>query len=126
VKTDQLKEIVNKFFNIIIKSINKVPYGLRYIGKRIYDYAKLNFPNAEENELLLTVSFYVIYKFIGSALANCAEYKIVENDEDVPPNAQATLAYVAKALQFIFRFTDIEDMKLVVLNSFMRKKAFCC
>jgi len=122
VKTDKMKEIVNKFFSIIIKSINKVPYGLRYIGKKIYDYAKQRFPESEESELLLTVSYYVIYKFIGSALANCADYKIVENDEDISPNTQATLAYLAKSLQFIFRFTDIEDMKLVSLNNFMKKK----
>jgi len=55
-------------------------------------------------------------------LANCAEFKIVENDDDVTPNAQATLAYLSKALQFIFRFNDADDMKLVGLNSFMRKK----
>jgi len=44
VKTDQMKEIVNKFFSIITKSINKVPYGLRYIDKRIYELAKKKIP----------------------------------------------------------------------------------
>jgi len=95
---------------------------LDILVKKIYDYAKQRFPESEESELLLTVSYYVIYKFIGSALANCADYKIVENDEDISPNTQATLAYLAKSLQFIFRFTDIEDMKLVSLNNFMKKK----
>jgi len=32
------------------------------------------------------------------------------------------LAYVAKALQLIFRFSDADDVKLVNLNSFMKKK----
>jgi len=98
-----------------------VPYGLRYIAKKIYQISKERFPDSEEKEILRTVSFYVIYKFIGSAIANPDDFKIVETN-DIPDNVKSTLAYVAKALQLIFRFSDADDVKLVNLNSFMKKK----
>jgi len=34
----------------------------------------------------------------------------------------STLVYISKALQLIFRFSDAEDLKLVNVNSFMKKK----
>jgi len=76
VRTDKLKEVTDQIFNIIIKSMKLVPYGLRYIAKKIYQISKERFPDSEEKEILRSVSFYVIYKFIGSSIANPDDLKL--------------------------------------------------
>eukprot|EP01129_Flabellula_baltica_P009770 TRINITY_DN4050_c0_g2_i2.p1 TRINITY_DN4050_c0_g2~~TRINITY_DN4050_c0_g2_i2.p1 ORF type:complete len:760 (-),score=226.79 TRINITY_DN4050_c0_g2_i2:230-2485(-) len=121
VQQKRMEEIVDSFFKLIIKTISKLPYGIRYICKKIYDYAHEMFPNATELEVLQTVSYYVIYKFIGAALAAPDNYDICE-PADIPGIVSATLAYLSKSLQLIFRFTEADDMKIVGMNGFFRKK----
>lgn len=56
-RLDQLKQISEQFFETIIKNINKLPYGIRWICKQISKIAKENFKNSSEDDILKVISF---------------------------------------------------------------------
>jgi hypothetical protein len=57
-----------KFLNLILKSLNKLPYGLRYIAKVLKGNLKAKFPASSDRELLKVNNFVlkveIVNKFI--------------------------------------------------------------
>lgn len=98
-----VKHYTKKFLNMIIKSIDKLPYGLRYIAKILRVSLRQKFPSASEREILKIIGNLVYYRFINSAICSPDAYDVIDIKAGSSLNSEQrkNLACIAKHLQLI-------------------------
>jgi len=116
---EKIEEICQMAINTIIKSIDQLPYGLRYLCKCLREICLKMFPGTPEKEISRVISYFISTRFINTALVMPENLKIV-NDE-VQPQKRKNLFMIAKVLQQVFTmrpFTE-GDKFLKYLNDFV-------
>ncbi|XP_014671830.1 PREDICTED: ras GTPase-activating-like protein IQGAP1 [Priapulus caudatus] len=97
-----LKNNAKAFIQAIMQSMDKIPYGMRYIAKILKDALQEKFPDSPEKEILKIIGNLLYYRYINSAIVAPDQFDII----DVGPGSMLTndqrrnLASVAKILQF--------------------------
>jgi len=92
-----LKDGCNIFYETIISSINKYPYGLRYLCKVINDNSMEAFPNTTESELLQYTGYFMFYRFVGNYIASSS------NETQAGFEAIQNILLINKILQQLFQ-----------------------
>jgi Ras GTPase-activating-like protein IQGAP2/3 len=120
-RVEQLESICQSFFDGIMASLNKVPYGIRWICKQIRTIALESFSNASEDDILKVTGYFIYYRFINLAIVTPDAFEIV--DKELPPLARKNLVAVARVLQNLFNFTmfGASDRWFLPLNEFIKK-----
>lgn len=98
-----LKFYTAKFLNLILKSIKKIPYGLRYVAKVLRSKLKSKFPQSTDREILKIVGNLVYYRFINSAVCSPDAYDVIDLKAGVPLDIEQrkNLACISKHLNLI-------------------------
>lgn len=55
-----VKHYTTKFLQLILQSIDKIPFGLRYIAKVLKNSLKLKFPHSSDREILKVRVFFFV------------------------------------------------------------------
>ncbi len=95
-RLEQLQQICDSFFDGIIKNLNKLPYGIRWICKQIRKIAQESFKNSSEDDILKVTGYFVYYRFVNLAIVTPDAFEIIE--KDLSPIARKNLVAVRVAL----------------------------
>jgi Ras GTPase-activating-like protein IQGAP2/3 len=110
----------------IVKSLDKLPYGLRWLMKQLRDLCLKALPDTTEDDISKVIVYFVYYRFINLAIVQPDAYKIA--NDDLPPIARKNLITVSRVLQNLFNFRKFNkdtpgETPFVPLNDFIDKNA---
>jgi Ras GTPase-activating-like protein IQGAP1 len=122
-----VKYHTGKFLHLILNSMDKLPFGLRYVAKVLRNSLKVKFPQATEREILKIIGNLVYYRFINSAICSPDAYDIIDakvGNAILDTDQRKNLACIAKHLQLISMskgYGDSENAHLSCLNPFIKE-----
>ncbi|KAJ3208778.1 hypothetical protein HDU82_001963 [Entophlyctis luteolus] len=91
-----LADIVRNFLDIIIATINDVPFGIRWICKQIHQICKERFPDAPDTSISSLIGGFFMLRFLNPAIVSTDETAFKAKATE---NTKRTLTLVAKILQ---------------------------
>jgi Ras GTPase-activating-like protein IQGAP2/3 len=99
VRIEQLQQICDQFFEGIIKNLNKLPYGIRWICKQIRKIAQESFKDSSEDDILKVTGYFVYYRFINLAIVTPDAFEII--DKELQPVARKNLVSVSTLVELL-------------------------
>ncbi|XP_028332645.1 ras GTPase-activating-like protein IQGAP1 isoform X1 [Gouania willdenowi] len=96
-----MKSITDKFLSAIVVSVDKIPYGMRFISKVLKDSLHEKFPDATEDELLKIVGNLLYYRYMNPAIVAPDAFDIIEVSAggQLTMEQRRNLGSIAKMLQ---------------------------
>jgi len=95
----QIENYSSLVLETIYSSLDKTPYGIRFICKKIYEYAKENFQNATEDELLSLVGGFIFLRFINPSITIADSPTMSIVDRQLSKKERKNLTLICKVLQ---------------------------
>eukprot|EP00117_Sycon_ciliatum_P032454 scpid10084/ scgid25161/ Ras GTPase-activating-like protein IQGAP1; p195 len=118
-----LKSILENFVKSITESVNKIPYGMRFVAMKLRQSLQQKFPDASREEVLKAVGNLIYYRFMNPALVAPDAFDIVELsvDKGLTPEQRRNLGSIAKVLQHAAanKAFTAENAALAPLNSYI-------
>jgi len=102
-RTKQLENACQLFLNKILSTVQRLPYGLRWICKQHRTIAQDAMPNVTELELNKMTSYFVYYRFINLGIVSPDLFGITEGK--LTPQSVFNLIEVSKVLHHLFNFS---------------------
>ena len=96
-RVQMLTEIANTFLDTIIRGLEEIPYGIRWICKQIRSLSKRKYPDAQDSTICTLIGGFFFLRFINPAIISPISYMLI--DKHPAENPKRTLTYVAKILQ---------------------------
>merc|ERR1712137_327040 len=120
----QLEEVCQRFVDGIIKSLDQLPYGLRWLMKQLRELCLKALPDTTDDDISKVTVYFVYYRFINLAIVTPDAYNIADND--LPPIARKNLITASRVLQNLFNFKKFSADKpgekfFLPLNSFIER-----
>ncbi|KAM6395375.1 ras GTPase-activating-like protein IQGAP3 [Rhynochetos jubatus] len=96
-----LLALTDKFVSAITSSVDKIPYGMRYVAKILRMSLAEKFPKASEEEIDKIVGNLLYYRFMNPAVVAPDGFDIVDISAGVTlhPDHRRSLGSIAKVLQ---------------------------
>ncbi|KAG8146548.1 hypothetical protein E2320_013694 [Naja naja] len=101
VSLGHLLVLADKFLSAILSSVDKIPYGMRYMAKVLKATLTEKFPDASKGEIYKVVGNLLYYRFMNPAVVAPDGFDVVDFSAGAPlhPDQRRNLASVAKILQ---------------------------
>lgn len=96
-RVQMLTEIANGFLDTIIRGLDEIPYGIRWICKQIRSLSRRKYPDAQDSTICTLIGGFFFLRFINPAIISPTSYMIMDTAPAECP--KRTLTYVAKMLQ---------------------------
>ncbi|OXB77566.1 UNVERIFIED_CONTAM: hypothetical protein H355_002875 [Colinus virginianus] len=96
-----MKTVTDKFLSAIVSSVDKIPYGMRFIAKVLKDSLHDKFPDAGEDELLKIVGNLLYYRYMNPAIVAPDAFDIIDLSAggQLTTDQRRNLGSIAKMLQ---------------------------
>uniref|UniRef100_A0AAY4DR17 IQ motif containing GTPase activating protein 1 n=1 Tax=Denticeps clupeoides TaxID=299321 RepID=A0AAY4DR17_9TELE len=98
-----MRTVTDKFLSAIVVSVDKIPYGMRFIAKVLKDTLHEKFPDATEDELLKVriVGNLLYYRYMNPAIVAPDAFDIIELSAggQLTTDQRRNLGSIAKMLQ---------------------------
>uniref|UniRef100_A0A8D0L962 IQ motif containing GTPase activating protein 1 n=1 Tax=Sphenodon punctatus TaxID=8508 RepID=A0A8D0L962_SPHPU len=96
-----MRTVTDKFLLAIISSVEKIPYGMRFIAKVLKDSLHEKFPDAGEDELLKIVGNLLYYRYMNPAIVAPDAFDIIDLSAggQLTTDQRRNLGSIAKMLQ---------------------------
>ncbi|KAM3877187.1 ras GTPase-activating-like protein IQGAP1 [Diretmus argenteus] len=96
-----MRTVTDKFLSAIVVSVDKIPYGMRFISKVLKDTLHEKFPDATEDELLKIVGNLLYYRYMNPAIVAPDAFDIIELSAggQLTTDQRRNLGSIAKMLQ---------------------------
>ncbi|XP_035991588.1 ras GTPase-activating-like protein IQGAP1, partial [Fundulus heteroclitus] len=96
-----MRTITDRFLSAIIVSVDKIPYGMRFISKVLKDTLQEKFPDSTEDELLKIVGHLLYYRYINPAIVAPDAFDVIEVSAGswITTEQRRNLGSVVKLLQ---------------------------
>ncbi|KAG9352305.1 hypothetical protein JZ751_020718 [Albula glossodonta] len=96
-----MRTVTDKFMSAIIVSVDKIPYGMRFIAKVLKDTLHEKFPDATEDELLKIVGNLLYYRYMNPAIVAPDAFDIIDLSAggQLTTDQRRNLGSIAKMLQ---------------------------
>lgn len=122
-----LEGVCQTFVDGIVKSLDDLPYGLRWLCKQLRELCLKSLPETTEADITKVTVYFVYYRFINLAIVTPDAYNLI-SDTDLPGIARKNLVTVSKVLQNLFNFRVFDDAKpgekqYCVLNPFIERNS---
>lgn len=91
-----LRATTELFLSTILASASKMPYGIRYIARELYNSLQEKFPQESQTSLLKVVGNLVYYRYLNPAIVAPEGFDVIE--KLVGPVQRKNLAEVSKML----------------------------
>jgi len=112
----------DKFFPVVLNTMEKLPFGLRYLCRVLKEKLSEKFPKADPNDLLRTVGYFIYYRFVGLALLAPDEFGLCEH-EDLMTTTTLNLISLSTVLKAVFSdLGSIREGPLVAMNDWIESK----
>ncbi|KAJ3224542.1 glyceraldehyde-3-phosphate dehydrogenase 1 [Clydaea vesicula] len=113
-----LEDIANSFLTTIIESLDKVPYGIRWICKQIKSLTKRKYPDASDFNIGSLIGGFFMLRFVNPAIVTPHAYMLVDKNPSKHPGR--TLTLVVKMLQNLANKPSYSKEKyMMALNGFV-------
>uniref|UniRef100_A0A8B9ERM3 IQ motif containing GTPase activating protein 3 n=1 Tax=Anser cygnoides TaxID=8845 RepID=A0A8B9ERM3_ANSCY len=113
----------DKFVSAITSSVDKIPYGMRYVAKILRTSLAEKFPKASEEEVDKVVGNLLYYRFMNPAVVAPDGFDIVDISAGATlhPDQRRSLGSVAKVLQHAAarKVFDGENAHLCAVNRYL-------
>lgn len=96
-RIQMLTEIANSFLDTIIRGLEDIPYGIRWICKQIRSLSRRKYPDAQDHTICTLIGGFFFLRFINPAIISPTSYMLIESTPAECP--KRTLTYIAKMLQ---------------------------
>ncbi|XP_063001981.1 ras GTPase-activating-like protein IQGAP3 [Elgaria multicarinata webbii] len=120
-----LLAVTERFLSAITSSVDKIPYGMRYIAKVLKVSLTEKFPNAAEEEIDKIVGNLLYYRFMNPAVVAPDGFDIVDLSAGVAlhPDHRRNLGSIAKILQHAAanQLFEGENAHLRVVNQYLEE-----
>jgi len=116
----KLDALANRFIDNIIKSMDTVPYGIRWICRQIRELAKGKFPQGTREQVCSLIGGFFLLRFINPAVVTPQAFMLVE--VKLSPNTRRNLTLLAKILQNLANnseFGGLKEFYMAPLNEFL-------
>jgi len=115
-RVQTLRETAESFLEVILSSVENLPYGLRWICKQITSIGESHF---DAKQMYKTVSYFVYYRFLNPAIVSPDLYGVIRLN--LSNLQRKNLVQVSKVLQTMFNFANFSGDKqpLTGLNQWM-------
>ncbi|NWH16681.1 IQGA3 protein, partial [Grus americana] len=118
-----LLTMTDKFVSAITSSVDKIPYGMRYVAKILRTSLVEKFPKASAEEIDKIVGHLLYYRFMNPAVVAPDGFDIVDISAGVTlhPDHRRSLGSVAKVLQHAaaHKAFDGENSHLCGVNQYL-------
>ncbi|XP_046897505.1 ras GTPase-activating-like protein IQGAP1 [Hypomesus transpacificus] len=96
-----MRNVTDKFLSAIISSVDKIPYGMRFISKVLKDTLNEKFPDATEDELVKIVGNLLYYRYMNPAIVAPDAFDIIDLSAggQLTTDQRRNLGSIAKMLQ---------------------------
>ncbi|XP_006030854.1 ras GTPase-activating-like protein IQGAP1 isoform X2 [Alligator sinensis] len=96
-----MRTVTDKFLAAIVSSVDKIPYGMRFIAKVLKDSLHEKFPDAGEDELLKIVGTLLYYRYMNPAIVAPDAFDIIDLSAggQLTTDQRRNLGSIAKMLQ---------------------------
>ncbi|XP_062845476.1 ras GTPase-activating-like protein IQGAP1 [Trichomycterus rosablanca] len=96
-----MRTVTDKFLSAIVTSVDKIPYGMRFIAKVLKDTLNEKFPDATEDELLKIVGNLLYYRYMNPAIVAPDAFDIIDMSAggQLTTDQRRNLGSIAKMLQ---------------------------
>ncbi|NWZ67360.1 IQGA1 protein, partial [Acrocephalus arundinaceus] len=96
-----MRTVTDKFLSAIISSVDKIPYGMRFIAKVLKDSLHDKFPDAGEDEILKIVGNLLYYRYMNPAIVAPDAFDIIDLSAggQLTTDQRRNLGSIAKMLQ---------------------------
>ncbi|TRY65856.1 hypothetical protein DNTS_018018 [Danionella cerebrum] len=96
-----MRTVTDKFLSAIIVSLDKIPYGMRFIAKTLKNTLTEKFPDATEDELLKIVGNLLYYRYMNPAIVAPDAFDIIDMSAggQLTTEQRRNLGSIAKMLQ---------------------------
>ncbi|KAF2076957.1 hypothetical protein CYY_001733 [Polysphondylium violaceum] len=105
-RVEKCIQICERFFTGIIQSLNRLPYGIRWICKQIQNISQKNF-NSTPDEIAKVIGYFVYYRFINLAIVTPDAFEIL--DKELSITSRKNLVNIAKVLQNLFTLKTFQN-----------------
>uniref|UniRef100_A0ABM5F3J8 Ras GTPase-activating-like protein IQGAP3 n=1 Tax=Pogona vitticeps TaxID=103695 RepID=A0ABM5F3J8_9SAUR len=120
-----LLTVTDKFLSAIISSVDKLPYGMRYIAKVLKTSLTEKFPQTDQGDIDKVVGNLLYYRFMNPAVVAPDGFDIVDLSAGVAlhPDHRRNLGSVAKILQQAAagQLFEGENAHLRVVNQYLEE-----
>ncbi|XP_007441316.2 ras GTPase-activating-like protein IQGAP3 isoform X1 [Python bivittatus] len=117
--------LADKFLSAILSSVDKIPYGMRYMAKVLKTTLTEKFPDASKEEVYKVVGTLLYYRFMNPAVVAPDGFDVVDLSAGAPlhPDQRRNLASVAKILQHAAanQLFEGENRHLNVVNQYLEE-----
>ncbi|XP_009890370.1 PREDICTED: ras GTPase-activating-like protein IQGAP3 [Charadrius vociferus] len=118
-----LLAMTDKFVSAITSSVDKIPYGMRYVAKILRTSLAEKFPKASVEEIDKIVGNLLYYRFMNPAVVAPDGFDIVDISAGVTlhPDHRRSLGFIAKVLQHAaaHKAFDGENAHLCGVNQYL-------
>lgn len=124
-RVETLKKVCQQLLDGIIRSLDDLPYGLRWLCKQLRDLCLKTLPDTTEEDITKVILYFVYYRFINLAIVTPDSFKVID-DTDLPAIARKNLVTVSRVLQLLFNFRLFDEEKpgekyFVSMNPFIQQ-----
>lgn len=96
-RIQMLIEWANSFLETIIRGLDEIPYGIRWICKQIRSLSRRKYPDAQDHTICTVIGGFFFLRFINPAIISPISYMLIDSAPEDGP--KRTLTYIAKMLQ---------------------------
>lgn len=122
VNISNMKEVCTKFVTAITSSASKMPYGVRYVARVLFDSLKQQFPNEEESSYFKVISNFLYYRLINPAIVSPDTFNMLTSAE-ISAEKRKNLASISVVIQrsasHNFSVNSSSDNPMFTLNDYM-------
>jgi len=121
-RSKALASVCGKFLDALYNTMDKLPYGLRWICKAMRELCEKQLPQTNKDDILRLTGYFVYYRFVNVALLNPESYKVVTKEMGM--KERKNLMVVGKVLQkaFNLKLFGKAEKSLQSLNGFLEKQ----
>eukprot|EP01137_Pigoraptor_chileana_P029672 Opistho-2@15132 len=121
-RIDKLCEVTEAFLSTVVGSLENIPYGIRWLCKKIRSLMKQKYPEATEENFLSLVGGFYLLRFVNPAIVTPHSFMLIA---DKPSrSARRNLTLVAKLLQNLANKPNFKkEPYLTPLSEFTQKNA---
>ena len=108
----------------VIKSLDDVPYGIRWICQQIRRLVRERFPDATREQTCSLIGGFFLLRFVNPAVVTPQAFMMVESK--LSPSTRRNLTLLAKVLQNLannVRFGGLKEAFMQPLNGFLDRAA---
>ncbi|XP_060109748.1 ras GTPase-activating-like protein IQGAP3 [Heteronotia binoei] len=120
-----LLAVADKFLSAIMTSVDKIPYGMRYMAKVLKESLIEKFPDAPEEDIYKIVGNLLYYRFMNPAVVAPDGFDIVDISAGVALHSdhRRNLGSIAKILQHAAanQMFEGENSHLRVINQYLEE-----